>query len=223
MRPLLAALALALGGCAIPWHPFGTPISKAEKAQARVEQATIPVTTALVEEVHKTSLAIDAALAGKPNALETAKGHSRVAVTLADQLYGPPTVINETKWADLISRQTSLDATVRQLADKENARRLAEIGKLSGKLDKTEQARDDADKRAVKAAGELQAFKDRVVFWCWVVGALFVLYFLGQILQFAAHFSPAFEGAANLVNTFVSPALHLGFSKARKALAAVTE
>lgn len=216
----LAALVLLPGCSLVPWHPFGTPATRVEKAEARVEQAQARAGDVLVEEVFKTSAALDSAAAGNPHGLAVAQQHVATARTLAVQLFGPPQVVDEARWRDLIARQTSIDDKVRALADAENARRLSQIGTLSADLAAKDQALDAANRKVVEYAKEKEAIADRFLKLCWIAGALFGLYFLGQGLQLLASFNPAFQGAANLVNTFVSPVLHSGFSKARKALVA---
>jgi hypothetical protein len=110
--------------------------------------------------------------------------------------------------------------TVRQIADKESAKRLEQIGRLSEDLQKRDAALEVANQRAMEYAKELQGFKDFILKIAWVVGAFFLLYFLGQILQFAANINPAFGTASNFVNAVVSPALHSAAWKARKAAVA---
>jgi hypothetical protein len=217
-------LALLLSGCAyIPWRPFGSPITRSETAAQRVEEAKDRAGAALVEEVYKVSAAIDAASAGSPHGVAVARSHATTAKTLATQIFGPPQVVDEAKWRDLIDRQTSLDDHVRALADAENTKRIGQIAVLSKDLAMKDAALDEANAKVLKYAAEKEAIADKFLKFCWVVGGLFALYFLGQFLQLLASFNPAFQSAANLVNTFVSPVLHSGFSKARKAAAAVRD
>ena len=97
--------------------------------------------------------------------------------------------------------------------------RIRQIAQLSQDLDAKDQDLDRANKKVLEYAKEKEAIADRFLKLCWAVGILVGLYFLGQVLQFLANFNPAFQNAANLVNTFVSPVLHSGFHKARQALA----
>lgn len=227
MRVLLPVSALVLclflGGCSIlpsNWNPFGTPLSRVESAATKQEQAQGKVLGAVQEEVHKASHAIQAAQNSNPHGLQVASQHVQAAKTLVDQALGPPVLATEQKWRDLVARQTSLDEEVRKIADKESQKRLEQIGKLSQELQNRDTALEAANQRANEYAKELQASRD---FWLkvtWVVGAFFVLYFLGQILQFAANLNPAFGTASNFVNAVVSPALHSAAWKARKAAAA---
>lgn len=218
----LFAIAICLAGCALPFHPFGTPISSAKKAEQKVVQAEAKVGSALQEEVHKVDTAIDQAAAGNPHGLEVAKSHSLVAKSLVDQLYGTPAVGDETKWRELILRQTSLDQKVRDEANEENRRKIAQIAKLSGALEDRTAALDKAEAKALDYAGQLQEFKDRIMKWVWIVGGLFALFFLGQFLQLLANFNPAFHTAANAVNAIVNPVMHASFAKARKLVSAVS-
>lgn len=223
MRILLPVLCLFLGGCSIipsGWNPFGTPISRVEKAETKQEQAQGKVLGAVQEEVHKASHAIQAAQNSNPHGLQVASQHVQAAKTLVDQALGPPVLATEQKWRDLVARQTSLDEEVRKIADKESQKRLEQIGKLSQELQNRDAALEVANQRAQEYAKELQGFKDVVLKIAWVVGGFFVLYFLGQILQFAANLNPAFGTASNFVNAVVSPALHSAAWKARKAAAA---
>jgi hypothetical protein len=208
-----------LTGCSVfPWHPFGTPLTREKAAEQRVEVARDKAGSALVEETHKTRAAIEIAQTN-PLGLPVALQHSRTAVTLADQIHGAPTVIDEVKWQELINRQTSLDAKIREAANAENSGRIRQIAQLSQDLEVKDRDLDRANKKVLEYAKEKEAIADRFLKLCWAVGILVGLYFLGQVLQFLANFNPAFQNAANLVNTFVSPVLHSGFHKARQALA----
>jgi hypothetical protein len=223
MKPAAVLLFLLLSGCSVfpsGWNFFGTPVSRGEKAAEKQEQAQRKVLAVVQEEIHKTDKAIDAAISGNSFGLPVAKQHSSAAKSLVDQVLGPPTFPILQKWNDLVARQTSLDEEVRKIADKESAKRLEQIGKLSADLQSKDAALAAANERVKEYANELQAFKD---FWlkiAWVVGGFFVLYFLGQILQFAANINPAFGTASNFVNAVVSPALHSAAYKARKAAVA---
>lgn len=221
---ILCSLLLTGAGCSVVpsgWNLFGTPISRVEKAEVKQEQAQAKVLLAVQEEVHKVTFAAEAAVAGNPHGLNVALQHARTARSLVDQALGNPTVESESRWRDLIARQTSLDDKIRTLAEEENAKRLKQIAALSTDLQAKSTALEAANQRAQQYALELQSFKDSVLKVAWIVGAFFILYFLGQILQFAANFSPAFGTAANVVNAVVSPALHAGFHRARKAAASV--
>jgi hypothetical protein len=221
---LLLAAALFLQGCSLVpsvWNPFKTPVEKAEVAEKKLEEAQTKALVAAQESAYKTLAAVTKAEAGNTHALAVALGHSRTSVQLLDQALGYPTVESQRRWQDLIDRQTSLDEKVRTVATEENEKNLKQIGKLSEELQKRDIAANAANERARQYAGELQSFKDSVLKIGWVVGGLFALYFLGQILQFLANLNPAFGTAANVVNAVVSPALHAGFHKARKAAAAL--
>jgi hypothetical protein len=224
MRKLLAIVILCLWlatllGCQlIPWHPFGSPLTREQTAQQNVLKAKESAGNGLVEEVSKAAFAVDAAIAGNPNALPVAQQHVRVAKNLATQIFGTPTVVNEEGWKSLIDRQTSLDAKIRDAANQENSKRVSQIAKLSDDLASRDAKLEVAEKKAMEYAKEKEAIADRFLKFIWIIGGLFALYFLGQILQFLAHFNPAFESAANVVNSIVSPALHSAASKARKAL-----
>jgi len=223
MRALLPVLVLFLSGCSIlpsGWNPFGTPLSRVETATAKQEQAQSKVLGAVQEEVHKASHAVQIAKDQNEHGLPVAQQHLQAAKTLLDQVLGPPVLATEQRWRELIDRQTSQDAEVRKLADKESQKRLDQIGKLSQDLQNRDSALEVANQRAQEYAKELQGFKDVVLKIGWVIGAFFALYFLGQILQFAANFNPAFGTASNFVNAVVSPALHSAAYKARKATAA---
>jgi hypothetical protein len=222
---ILAALALlTLSGCSlIPWHPFGTPVTRVATAEARVDLAQSKAGDVLTEEIVKTSAALDEAASGNPRGIPVARQHVAVARTLAVQIFGAPTVSSEAGWRDLVARQTSLDDKVRAIAETENTKRTAQISKLSADLEAKDVALESANKRVAAYAAEKEAIADKFLKLCWVAGILVGLYFLGQGLQLVASFNPAFQGAANLVNTFVSPVMHSGFSKARKALAASRE
>lgn len=220
---ILFASALLLQGCSLVpsgWWLFKTPVEKAEVAEKKLEEAQTKALVAAQESAHKTQAALEKAKAGNPHALPVAIEHNRTAVQLLDQALGYPTVESQRRWQDLIDRQTSLDEKVRAIAAEENEKNLRQIGKLSEELQKRDVAVDAANERARQYAGELQSFKDSVLKIGWVIGGLFVLYFLGQILQLLANLNPAFGTAANVVNAVVSPALHAGFHKARKAAAA---
>lgn len=209
MRILLAIAALSLGGCAyVPWHPFGTPLTAEKKAAQRVEHAESLAGSALVESVHKTNLAIDAAIAGKPNALDVAREHGRTAETLADQLYGSPTVIDEAKWRDLVSRQTALDEKVRALANVESAKRTQQIARLSGDLDDKTKALEASEQKALRFAAEKAAIADRFLKVCWLVGAIVGVFILARVLAFAAQFYPGLAGTSQIVNRTVAKVLH---------------
>jgi hypothetical protein len=223
MRLSAVLLCLLLTGCSIlpsGWNPFGTPATRVERASDRQQVAEQKVLVAVQEEVHKTGYAIDGAVAGNKFALSVAQQHQRSAVSLLNQALGTPPLPTEQKWRELVDRQTSLDDTVRREAEKENSRRQEQLGKLSKDLESKEAALDAANQRAVEYAKELQGFKDFVLKIGWVVGGLFLLYFLGQILQFAANINPAFGTASNFVNAVVSPAMHSAAYRARKAAAA---
>lgn len=218
MRLASLLLVFLISGCALPFHPFGTPVSAVKKDQQKVDQAEIKVGVALQEEIHKVDTAIDQSIAGNPHGLQVAKSHSVTAKSLAGQLFGAPSVGDEQRWRDLILRQTALDDAVRAEANKENARRIETIAKLSTDLEVKTAKLEQAEQRALDYAGQLQAFKDKVMKWVWIVGALFALFFLGQFLQLLAHFNPAFHTAANAVNAIVNPVMHASFAKIRKAL-----
>lgn len=221
-RAALIALALLVSGCSyIPWRPFGSPITRNESAAQKAEEAKDKAGAALVEEVYKTSAAIDAASAGSPHGIAVARSHVTTAKTLATQIFGPPQVVDEAKWRDLIARQTSLDEKIRTIADAENVKRVGQIATLSKDLALRDAALAESNAKVLQYAKEKEAIADKFLLFCWIAGGLFALYFLGQFLQLVASFNPAFQSAANLVNTFVSPVLHSGFSKARKAAAAV--
>lgn len=223
-RRTVAVLCLALlaGGCSyIPWHPFnlGNPVAQAEAAGKKEQAAERQLFFSAQELVHKA----DYALSKKPPGdlvVDVARAQLRVAEQALDQALGQPKLSEESKWTDLVDRLTSDNAKVRARAAEDNADALSRIEKLSQKLQDAEQAKTRADDRALKTAAELQSLKDNVLKWAWGIGALFLLYFLGQILQFIASFNPAFETASNLVNTFVSPALHAAAHKARRAASA---
>ncbi len=214
---------LTLSGCSLvpsTWNPFRTPVEKAEKTLEKREEVQAKVLTTVQEEVHKTSKALDKAKSGNPYGLDAAIEHNRTAHQLLDQAIGQPSVDSQRRWQDLIDRQTSLDNKIRSIAAEDVAKRLKEIGKLSEDLQKKDLAVAAANERALQYANTLQEFKDSVMKVAWVIGGLFFLYFLGQILQFLANLNPAFGHAANVVNAVVSPAMHAGFRKARKAAAA---
>lgn len=215
-------LATSTGCQWIPWHPFGSPITREQTAQQNVVKAKESAGNGLVEEVSKAAFAIDSAIAGNPNALPVAQQHVRVAKNLATQIFGAPTVVNEEGWKSLIDRQTSLDVKIRDAANQENTKRISQLAKLSDDLAAKDAKLEAAEKKVLEYAKEKEAIADRFLKFIWIVGGLFALYFLGQILQFLAHFNPAFESAANVVNSIVSPALHSAASKARKALNRVT-
>lgn len=226
MRFPAALLCLFLTGCSIipsGWNPFGTPVSRVQKAEEKADTAERKVLVAVQEEVHKADHAVSAAQAGNPHGLNVAQQHVRAARSLVDQALGAPPFVTEQKWRELIDRQTSLNEEVRQIADKETAKRLEQIGKLSQDLQSKDAALAAAQEKANEYAKELQVFKDFVLKIAWVVGALFALYFLGQILQFLANRNPAFGTASNFVNAVVSPAMHLAAYRARKAAAAAAE
>lgn len=211
-------LATLLGCQYVPWHPFGSPITREQAAQQNVLKAKESAGDGLVEEVSKAAFAVDAAISGNVNALPVAQQHVRVAKNLATQIFGTPTVINEEGWKNLVDRQTSLDSKVRDAANNENAKRIGQLAKLSDDLAQKDAKLEAAEKKVLEYAKEKEAIADRFLKFIWIVGGLFALYFLGQILQFLAHFNPAFESASNVVNSIVSPALHSAASKARKAL-----
>jgi len=215
---LVVWIGLLCGCSLIPWRPFGSPLTREAKAEQNVLKAKESAGDGLVEEVSKTSFAIELAAQGNPNALAVAQQHVRVAKNLAYQVFGSPTIVNEEGWKSLIDRQSSLDVKIREEANKENDKRLKELAKLSTDLEKKDGELKKAQDKVVEYAKEKEAIADKFLKLCWIVGILFTLYFLGQILQFLAHFNPAFESAANVVNSIVSPALHSAASKARKAL-----
>lgn len=224
MRPLVLIFALLLSGCSIvpsSWR-FSTPVSRVEKAETKQEQAEQKVLSAVQEEVHKASQALQKDPAN-PYTIPVSKQHIQAAQSLVDQALGAPTLKTEQAWRDLIDRQTSLDDEVRKVAEKESLKRLEQIGKLSQDLESKDAALAAAQAKATEYAKELQGFKDTALKIGWVVGGFFVLYFLGQILQFAANLNPAFGTASNFVNAVVSPALHSAAYKARKAAAAAAE
>jgi len=221
-RLAIVVLCLWLGfsaGCQwIPWRPFGSPITREQTAQENVLKAKESAGDGLVEEVSKTAFAVDSAIAGNPNALSVAQQHARVAKNIAVQIFGSPTVVNEEGWKNLIDRQTSLDDKIRAAANQENSKRISQLAKLSDDLAEKDHKLELAEKKVLEYAREKEAIADKFLKLCWIAGGLLFLYFLGQILQFLAHFNPAFESAANVVNSIVSPALHSAASKARKAL-----
>ena len=214
----------ALTGCqSFPWHPFGSPITREASSQRNASTAKESVGNAIVEEVSKASFALDSALYGNPHALPVAKKHITVAKDLAAQIFGIPTVINEDGWKRLVERQTSIEYEVRLAANGENNQRLASISKLSQELDDSSAALKDAQSKLLDYARDKEATAGFFLKFLWVVGCLFAVYLLGQILQLIANFNPAFETASNVVNAIVSPALHSSASRARKALIAATE
>ncbi len=221
-RYAFAAGILFLGGCSIfPWHPFGTPVTKAEKAAEKVELAAQQALTSAQEATHKFNYALREAKIGNPLALDVAIDQGRIAESLLDQVLGQPKVGDEQKWRDLVLRLVSENEKVRKGAQQENEKNLSDLSKLSKVLEERTQALDAANKKAIDYAAELQAFKDKFFKVLWIIGGLVFLYFLGQILQLLANFNPAFETAANAVNAVVSPALHSAASKARKSAARI--
>jgi len=216
---MLAIIIAAASGCQwIPWRPFGSPITREQTAQQNVAKAKESAGDGLVEEVSKAAFAVDSAISGNVHALPVAQKHVRVAKNLATQIFGNPTVINEEGWKNLVERQTSLDDKVRLAANDENDKRIAKIAKLSSDLADKDEKLIEAERKIVEYAKEKEAISDKFLKFCWIVGGLFALYFLGQGLQLLASFNPAFETASNVVNSIVSPALHSAASKARKAI-----
>lgn len=218
----LVAFVLLFSGCSVfPWHPFGTPISKAEKAAEKVEVASQKALSSAQEATHKFNYAIREAKLGNPLALDVAIDQGRIAETLLDQVLGQPKVGDENRWRELIMGLVSENEKIRKAAQAQNEKNFSEVSKLAQVLEEKSQALDAANKKAVDYAAELQSFKDKFFKVLWIGGALVGLYFLGQILQFLANFNPAFETAANAVNAVVSPALHSAASKARKSAARI--
>jgi hypothetical protein len=211
---------ILLSGCGyFPWHPFGTPVTRVATAEKKLAESKEVAGDGVVEEITKTSLALDAAAAGNVHGIAVAQQHVATAKTLAVQIFGAPQVIDESKWRDLIARQTSLDDKVRSIADADNAKRVSQIAKLSADLDDREAKLKGVNEKLAQYAAEKAEIADRFLKLCWAGGILVGLYFLGQGLQFIASFNPAFQSAANLVNTFVSPVLHSSFHRARQELA----
>lgn len=209
MRRLALISCLLLAGCSyIPWHPFGSPLTAEKKAEQRVELAKSKAGDALVEEVHKTKDAVDLAVAGNARALTVAQEHARVAVTLANQVHGAPTVIDERKWQDLVARQAALDEKVREIAATENARRLNQIDRLSSDLDRKSSDLDSARAEALQYAKEKEAIADRFLKVCWAVGAVVALLVIARILAFVAQFYPGLAPASEIVNGALSKVLH---------------
>jgi hypothetical protein len=214
---IVAVAALFLSGCFSPWHPFGTPVSRAEKAADKVEVASHNALVSSQEAVHKFNFALEAVRSGNLLALDVAQEHGRIAESLLDQVLGQPKVGEVQKWRDLVMRLVSENEKIRTAAEKENAKNFSKVSELSSLLEDRSKALEIANRKANEYAADLQAFKDKFYKVLWVIGGLVFLYFLGQILQFLANFNPAFETAANAVNAIVSPALHSAASKARKA------
>lgn len=210
MRKFLIVLAaMSFSGCAyLPWHPFGTPLSAEKRAEQRVVEAKARAGDALVEEVHKTKFAIDAAVSGAPESLNVAQQHARTAVTLVDQIHGSPTVIDETKWQDLIARQTSFDERVRRLANQESARRVTQLAKTSSDLEDKTSALASANRRASEYAAEKEAIADRFLKVCWIVGAIVSVFLAARLLGFLAQFFPALAPASQVIGSVVSKVLH---------------
>ena len=147
-------LATSVGCQWVPWHPFGSPITREQTAQQNVVKAKESAGNGLVEEVSKAAFAVDAAIAGNANALTVAQQHVRVAKNLATQIFGAPTVVNEEGWKGLIDRQTSLDVKIRDAANQENSKRISQLAKLSDDLAAKDAKLEAAEKKVLEYAKE---------------------------------------------------------------------
>lgn len=217
---LALALAAVLSGCAYtPWHPFGTPITSEKVAQERVVVAERAALGSAQELVHKFNYAIEQVRLGNVLAVDVASAQAREAEQLLDQALGAPLVGDEAKWRDLVIRLVSDNSKIRTDAQAEDAKNFSRLAKLSTALDERSRDLSAAEKRVTEYAAEKEKIADRYNKVLWVVGGLFLLYFLGQILAMLAHFNPAFEAASNTVNAIISPALHSIAAKAKRAVA----
>lgn len=217
---LLAILLLALptGGCATGWHPFGTPITAAEKKEKKIVAATEPVMDGVQKDIHQTGMAIDAAIAGNPRALTVAKDFNMEARGLIDQVRGAPLTGEVLGWSTVVNGLISENANERAKAEKQRDADRKTINGQATELDELTREKAELDRKVAAYAKENEGLADLVHKGRTILIVIILFWVLAQVIKFAAPFVPALQGAAKIITSVVAPAASFALHKSETAL-----
>jgi ABC-type multidrug transport system fused ATPase/permease subunit len=222
MRIYVSAILLLLGGCLyIPsgLNPFGTPIDKVERVEAKRDDAREKLLKNAQEQAHKTATAISEPASERRD--EVAKGYALETMGSLDQALGAPLAGESAQWRKVVSDLLSENSELRKKAEESEAKTRRENAATSEKLAAKEAALLKAQKQVVEYAKENEGLAD-LVRWALFIGVgLAVLWVLAQGLAIAARLNPAFSAASSLIHTIAAPALSFTAQRATAGLKAV--
>jgi hypothetical protein len=198
-----------------PFRIFGTPVTRAEKATKRSDEARESVIQAARESAHKTQVAL--AKVEPSRAAEVAQDFASETVALLDQALGPVMLGDLNRWQDQVERLCSEDLAVRAKAELERSKERYHNETLAKKLAAAEDRADRAESKLLDYAKVKERQADILLKVAWAAGIIAFLWIASQVLTIAAKFYPPLAGASALLNKVAAPAVQYGYEKAKDA------